>query len=611
MTALESPPPQSPPSGATASRTVQLANVTPAQLLLRYLAMEGATTLFGVPGAAIMQILYELRVQSDTFRYVVTRQETGAAYIADGYARVSDGLGVVLVTSGPGATNALTGTVNADTCGTALLTISGEIKEMFFGMAYLQEGADLSLDVNEVYAAACAYSAMIDNSANFCTLFEQALRDARSVPRRAVHVSLPLDVSQQLMTTVTVPAQPANYRAAPKAGPDGNTTDKVLSALLEAQQPVIMLGNGARRALRGSRSQHLTDFVEKFEIPVMTTPGAKGIFPESHRLSLRNYGLAGCRWSTSYLSGPDGGHQFDALLVIGSNLGELATTVTVPYTYSPALLPHGPFIHVDANPEVIGRTFPVDLGIVADAGATIDALLHAAKGKPVPNSAAARKRLIHEIKKDVAPAPPPPPEPTPGTVHPIALMYALNRWLPSGSQVFFDCGNCVGWSLAYLEVDPPSELHSALSMGPMGFAVGAVIGAKLALPDSPCVAICGDGAFVMHAGEVATAAQYGANAIWVVLADADLAMVSQGMGQFYPGMNWTDYYQSGAPDLAGLATSLGAKATSVTDGAALGTALTAALAGAASAPQVVVVTVDPAAEPPYYVPAAPKPGEPT
>jgi acetolactate synthase I/II/III large subunit len=592
-------------SGATTSRTVQLANVSPAQLLLRYLAMEGATTLFGVPGAAIMQILYELRVQSDTFRYVVTRQETGAAYIADGFARVSDGLGVVLVTSGPGATNALTGTVNADTCGTALLTISGEIKEMYFGMAYLQEGADLSLDVNEVYAAGCAYSAMVDNPANFCTLFEQALRDARSVPRRAVHVSLPLDVSQQVLPTVTVPAQPANYRAAPKASPDKDTTRQVLSALLKAQQPMIMLGNGARRALRGPRLQRLTDFGEKFEIPVMTTPGAKGVFPESHRLSLRNYGLAGCRWTTSYLGGPDGGHPFDALLVIGSNLGELATTVTVSAgnIYGPLLLPQGPFIHVDADPDVIGRTFPVDLGIVAEAGATMDALFAAAKDKPVPNSAAGRKKLIKAIKENVAPAPPPPPTPTPGTVHPIALMYALNRWLPSGSQVFFDCGNCVGWSLAYLEIDPPSELHSALSMGPMGFAVGAVIGAKLALPDSTCVAICGDGAFVMHAGEVATAAQYGANAIWVVLADADLSMVSQGMGQFYPGMNWTDYYKSGAPDLAGLATSLGANPTSVTDGAVLGTALTAAIAGAATAPQVVVVTVDPAAEPPYYVAA--------
>jgi acetolactate synthase-1/2/3 large subunit len=170
--------------------------------------------------------------------------------------------------------------------------------------------------------------------------------------------------------------------------------------------------------------------------------------------------------------------------------------------------------------------------------------------------------------------------------------------------VFFDCGNCVGWSLAYLEIDPPSELHSALAMGPMGFAVGAVIGAKLALPDSACVAITGDSAFVMHAGEVATAAQHGAGAIWVVLGDGDLKMVSQGMGEFYPGMDWNDYYASGAPDLVGLATALGAEATLVNDVANLETALTSALNGSANAPQVVVVTVDPTAEPPYYVPPA-------
>jgi len=589
---------------ASTSRTVQLANVTPAQLVLRYLAMEGATTLFGIPGAAIMQLLYELRVQSDTFRYVICRQETGAAYMADGYARVTDGLGVVLVTSGPGATNALTGTVNADNSGTALLTISGEVAESVFGMAYLQEGIDLGLDVNEVYAAACDYSAVIDNPSNFCTLFEQALRDARSVPRRAVHVSLPVDVSKTALQAVTVPAAPSNYRAAPTAGCDQATAENVAEALLDAQQPLILLGNGARLALRGERLAALASFVERFAIPVMTTPGAKGVFPEDHGLALRNYGLAGCRWTTSYLGGgPNGDHPFDALLVFGSSLGELATTVTPPNSYSPQLLPNGPFIHVDADPEVIGRAFPVDTGIVAEAGATMDALFAAAEGKPVPNSAAGRRMLVADIKENVPPAPPPPPSPTPGTVHPIALMYALNRWLPSGAQVFFDCGNCVGWSLAYLEIVPPTELHSALAMGPMGFAVGAVIGAKMALPDATCVAICGDGAFVMHAGEVATAAQYGANPIWVVLADADLAMVSQGMAQFYPGLNWTDYYTSGAPDLVGLAKSLGANATLVSDEPALGTALTAALAGAATAPQVVVVTVDPAAEPPYYVPA--------
>jgi acetolactate synthase-1/2/3 large subunit len=591
-------------SSTPAARTVELTNVTPAQLLLRYLAMEGATTLFGVPGAAVMQVLYELRIQSDTFRYIICRQETGAAYIADGYARVSDGLGVLLVTSGPGATNALTGTVNADTSGTALLTISGEVKEQFFGMAYLQEGIDLSLDVNEVFAAACDYSAVIDNPANFCTLFEQALRDARSVPRRAAHVSLPVDVSAEALPSVSVPAAPENYRAAPAAGCDEESAEQILRALRRASRPVIMLGNGARIALRGERQASFTSFVERFAIPVMTSPGAKGIFPERHPLSLRNYGIAGCWWTSSYLGGPPGGEPFDALLVIGSQLGELATTVTQPNVYSPLLMPNGPFIHVDANPAVIGRNFPVDIGIVADAGATIDAVIAASQNSKVPRGVAARRRLIKEMKANVPPAPPPSPDPpTPGTVHPVALMDALNQGLPPGSHVFVDCGNCVGWSLAYLEVNPPSEIHSSLAMGPMGFAVGAVVGAKLALPESACVAVCGDGAFLMHAGEVATAAQYGVGAIWVILADQNLAMVSQGMAAFYPGLNWTDYYVTGAPDPVGLARALGAQAALVNDAADLQPAIAAALTGSATAPQALVVTVDPAAVPPYYIPA--------
>lgn len=587
------------------ARTVTLANVSVAQLLLRYLAMEGATTLFGIPGAAVMEVAYQLRVQADSFRYIICRHETGAAYAADGYARVTGGLGVVLVTSGPGATNALTGTVNADNCGTPMLTISGEVAEMWFGMAYLQEGIDSGLNVDDVYRAACHYSAIIDNPTNFCTLFEQALRDARAVPGRAVHVAIPVDVSKSSLTSVTVPAAPVNYRPAPPGGCDPSTATQIIDSLLTAQRPLIMLGNGARAAMRGARQAPFAALVQQYAIPVMTTPGAKGIFPEAHELSLRNYGLAGSRWATSYLVGYPDPDRFDALVVIGSDLGELATTVTVGATsmYDKELFPAGPFIHVDADPAVIGRAFPVDAGVVAEAGATIDALLAAAQGQPVPASAAARQALIAQIKQNVPSAPPPAGNPTPGTVDPIALMDAVNVGLPAGSQIFFDCGNCVGWSLAYLEVNPPSELHSALSMGPMGFAVGAVVGAKLALPGSPCVAICGDGAFVMHAGEVATASQYGLGAIWVVLADADLAMVSQGMATFYPGMNWSDYYTSGAPDLVGLGTSLGANAVLVDDAANLNAAVAAALAGSASAPQVIVVKVDPAAIPPYYVPA--------
>ena len=264
------------------------------------------------------------------------------------------------MTSGPGATNALTGTVNADSCGTPLMTISGEVAEMWFGMAYLQEGIDSGLDVDDVYRAACHYSAVIDNPMNFCTLFEQALRDARAVPGRAVHVTLPVDVSKQSLASVTVPAAPVNYRPSPPGGCDPSTAGQIVDALLGAQHPVIMLGNGARTAMRGARQAALAAFVEQYSIPVMTTPGAKGIFPEGHVLSLRNYGLAGSRWATSYLVGYPSPAPFDALLVIGSDLGELATTVTVGATtlYDKELLPAGPFIHVDADPGVIGRAFP-------------------------------------------------------------------------------------------------------------------------------------------------------------------------------------------------------------------------------------------------------------
>jgi acetolactate synthase-1/2/3 large subunit len=140
-------------------------------------------------------------------------------------------------------------------------------------------------------------------------------------------------------------------------------------------------------------------------------------------------------------------------------------------------------------------------------------------------------------------------------------------------------------------------------MGPMGFAVCAVVGAKLAAPTAACVAVVGDGALLMHGSELSTAAQHGVGAIWIVLDDGDLTMVSQGMAEFFPGLDWTDYYSLGATDIVGYATALGANAVEVTSDDALPAALAGALSGAATGkPQVVSVKVDPTAQPPYYAP---------
>jgi acetolactate synthase-1/2/3 large subunit len=582
-----------------------LEKITPAQLVLRYLELEGVTTIFGIPGGSLLYVLDGLR-DSGRLTYIVPRHEGGAAYMADGYARVCDrGLGVVAVAAGPGATNALTGAVNAHNSGTSLLTLSSEPARKYFGKGYLQEGVDCDLDVRAVYQAANGHSVLIDDAEDFCTLFQQALRDARSVPGVAVHVSLPVDVSCQEVDSVRFPTSTDQYRVVPD-NDDPHEVEVALDRLLDARRPLIFLGNGCRQALRDqARAARLREFAERFEIPVMTTPGGKGLFPESHRLSLRNYGLACNPWTGTYLTPPAGEGPYDALLVLGSKLGQLATSPTLWPTRSwdHQLIPEGPFIQVDLDQSVIGRAFPVSQGIVADVGRVINTLHAKGKHRPVPASAGGRRAWIDRIKAQQQPGSGPSTTRPSKVVAPTDLMSAVNdllKSLPAGAQIFVDSGNCVGWSLRCLEIDPPTELHTALAMGSMGFAVSAVVGAKLARPDQPCVAITGDAAFLMHGSEVSTAAHYKAAAVWIVLDDGSHTMADQGLAAYFPEKDWDGYYSIGRPDLAAYATALGAKAWTVSARDQLGPVLAEAVKPEGAEPRVVVVAIDPEPVPPYY-----------
>jgi acetolactate synthase-1/2/3 large subunit len=588
--------------------------LTVAQLLLEYLKLEDATTIFGIPGGATIYVIDELKKQNATFDFVVSRQETGAAYTAHGYAAVSGRLGVVLTTSGPAASNALAGTVNADAAGCPLLTITGEVPEKAFGMGYLQEGIDADLDIDTIYRNAVAYSAVIANQSDAATLIEQALRVARSEPSRAAHLSIPNDVAGSCVLgpdsknpyTIWFPDSSSRYRTVP-SGTDNAAVKLAFEALSSATRPLLFLGNGARGALSDSaRMARFTELVEDWALPVMTTPDAKGIFPEGHALSLRNYGICACAWPDAYIRTPTDRDHFDALMVLGSALGQLATTVVNVDQFSKNLVPSKSFIHVDLNQAMIGRSFPVTQGIVADVGATIDALCDVAVGEnPDPVTTQARLELITSIKAATSPfADPDGRESEAAPIHPAALVRVINDTMPNG-HIFIDAGNCVGWSLNNLVVNPPLAYHSALDMGPMGFGVCAVVGAKIAAPDETCLAIVGDGAFMMHAAEVSTAAAHNVGAIWVVLYDNDLAMVSQGMGQLFPpAADWEDYYALGAPDLVKVAEGFGADAVAIArtqTPADFEEALQTAIQNAneSSKPQVIVVSVDTQPMPPY------------
>jgi acetolactate synthase-1/2/3 large subunit len=588
---------------------VTLEGATVSQVLLYYLKLEGVRKIFGIPGAAVMDLAYELRRQRDTFEYIICRHESGAAYIADGYARVTGELGVVLVTSGPGASNALTGSMNAEADGSPLLTISGEIAEALGGRGYLQAGIDGRLNIDEIYAAATDYSAVIASAADAQTLIAQALRDARGLPHHASHLSLPLDVSQATLPSVQLPVTPGSYRTTP-ASTDPAGITQMFDELVRAHYPLIMLGNSCRRLLHGDRLVRFVAFVEKFGIPVITSADGKGVFPESHQWSLRNFGMAPCQWPQYYFNpdrvDPALPAQFDALAVLGSELNEFGTQ-----KWNPALAPAGPFMQVDLDPAVIGRGYPIDLGIVAEVGHVIDELCTLGENaSPDDRAVESRAGFIAAIKQF-----PPWPDPdardsTSSPIMPQALMKLIGDLTPEGSCIFVDCANSVGWTLSNLVIDPPTEIHYALSVAPLGFAIGGVIGARMGRPHSTCVAIVGDGAFLMHGTEVSTAAAHSVGAIWIILEDNNMTMVNQGMNYFYPEADdWSNYYDFNKPDLAMFARSLGADAYEVLSPSEFGPAYLEAIrkANAESKPQVIVAKVDPTPLPPFYPPKPPAP----
>ena len=550
-----------------------------AELLLDYLKLEGVDVLFGVPGGAIIFILEQLRERRAEFDFVICRHETGAAYIADGYYRTTGKLGVVLTTAGPSAINALTGSMNAEAGNSAVLTITGEVPEQYFGKGYLQEGVDAHLNVAAVYANAIGSSAIIPSASSFQTLVERALRAALSRPRRASHLSIPNDVAGQPVEPkktpggpdagIPFPSSPANYRTSP-SGADPALMAEAFAALAGARKPLVFLGNGTREALRdGARRERFEAFVTRYAIPVMTTPDGKGVFPESHPMSLRNYGMTGCAWPDLYIGATDGGEpgpdHFDALVVIGSSLGELATSPTAMRHYDKGLIPAGPLIQIDLDQSVIGRSFPTTLGIVGDAAAAIDQLCTLAGTREPGDGTDRRRHAIGALKESTPPFEyPAEREGSAVPLHPAAAMRVLNEAMRDG-HIFIDAGNCVGWSLNNIVIDPPTQFHIALGMGPMGFAVGAVVGGKIGAPDKDCVAVVGDGAFMMHGAEISTAAQNKVGAVWIVLYDDDLAMVSQGMGALFPPPgDWRETYRLGAPDLVKFSEGLGADAVAVT-----------------------------------------------
>jgi len=551
--------------------------------LIELLYQQNIKHVFGIPGGAIAPILKALR-QFKKVEYVIAAHEGGAAYMADGYARMKNRPGFVFVTSGPGATNALTGIACAQAAGVPVFLISGQSATHMFHRGSIQESTNDGVNIIEIFRHACEVSELAGNPNSLYRIFFKAWRACMATPGRAVHLSIPLDVSshQFAINSLEQLVKPWDLVSSPI---DLGQVKEAFGMISQAIRPLIFLGSGARKTFENNpeRLNKFSELLLRLGIPVATSAQAKGIFPESHPCSLGAYAISGSEQAVKFISEK----APDVTLVIGSSLGEWTTQ-----SWDKNFEPTQALIQVDIDQRKIGMAFPTKLSILGDAGAFIDGFLECIlKEATQPNwennrvfLKAFKSKFVGEleIKSEF--------------VAPQQVMYTLNEITTEKTSYFIDCGNCMSWAVHLLKIDPPAQHFMTTTVATMGWANGAVIGAKLAAPERDCICVTGDGSFLMNGQEICTAAKYNVGVVYVVLFDNSLGMVNQGEHiTSRKELPMDDgYYDLGGPDLCKFSEGLGARACLVDRADDLKLELSRAILEARikNKPQVVVVKID-------------------
>lgn len=493
----------------------------------------GVRVVFGIPGGTISPVNDAL-LDHPEVEVFVTRHESEAVFAACGHANSTGGVGVVFVTSGPGLTNAITGITSAKCDAVPLLVLAGEVPRPLQGKGALQDGSTHHLNMLNVVKSLAKDVFELAEPKTAALRIQDALRTARQGVPGPVVVTLPLDV---LMAEA--PPVVSSFAAASASFTlDAGVLDAVHGRLIDDPRPLLFAGSGLRR---GDGPEKLRAFAERYQLPVVTSPKAKGVFPEDHPLSLGVFGIGGHPSALRYVS-----EGVSTLLAVGTSLGDLATE-----GWNPALKPARCLIHVDLEPSVIGRNYPADIGVVAPAAAFFDAM----STRPAPAS----RRLSFGVETHSDPEVE--REGTEGRIAPSRAVYELQRALPADARFFIDSGEHFLFAAHYLKLSRPDQFTAMTGLGSMGSSIGLAIGAKLADPQRASCVIIGDGGFTMIGMEVLDAVARGLPIVVAVMNDARLGMCALGHDAVYgrvPGM------EVPSVDMPAFAASLGAEGYTVT-----------------------------------------------
>ncbi|WP_394839956.1 biosynthetic-type acetolactate synthase large subunit [Pendulispora rubella] len=481
---------------------------TGAQIIWEALIREEVKVVFGYPGGAIMPA-YDSILQYP-IHHVLVRHEQGAAHMADGYARASGEVGVCIATSGPGATNLVTGIATAMLDSVPMVCITGQVNSKLIGSDAFQE-----TDITGVTLPITKHNYVVSDVNKIASTIREAFYIARSGRPGPVLVDITKDAQQA--TTVPVwsdePVRLPGYR------PDHRTSvedlERAAEMIASAKRPIIFAGHGIVRA---EATRLLLEFVEKTGIPVATTLLGLGGFPATHPASLGMMGMHGEAWVNQAIQ------EADLLLALGMRFDDRVTGNLKNYAV------HAKKIHFELDPAEINKNVRVDLRLVGDVKDTLRALLP----KLAPRNCKPWMDSINSMKGDSA-VRDIQKMPHDGRLFAAHVMHDLWRITEGKAIVVTDVGQHQMWEAQYYKHDHPRKLITSGGLGTMGFALPAAIGARFAKKEEEIWVIAGDGGFQMTACELSTAAQEGIKINIAIINNGYLGMVRQWQEFFYDG----------------------------------------------------------------------------
>ncbi|MGF7046708.1 acetolactate synthase-1/2/3 large subunit [Paenibacillus sp. DS2015] len=503
--------------------------ISGSEILLRSLLLEGVECVFGYPGGAVLYI-YDAMYGFDDFKHVLTRHEQGAIHAADGYARASGKVGVCIATSGPGATNLVTGIATAYMDSVPMVVITGNVATTLIGTDAFQEA-----DITGITMPITKHSYLVRDVEDLPRIIHEAFHIASTGRKGPVLIDIPKDVSAA--KTLFQPGESINLRGYnPRTVPNKLQLDKLVAAIEQAERPFILAGGGV---IYSGAHEALHEFVTKTEIPITTTLLGLGAFPSGHELWTGMPGMHGTYGSNHAIQ------QCDLLINIGARFDDRVTGKLNGFA------PLAKIVHIDIDPAEIGKNVPTDIPIVGDVKTTLEMINSDVKRT---DKADAWRAQVKQWKLEQ----PFRYKDSEEVLKPQWVIEMLNETTKGEAIVTTDVGQHQMWAAQYYKFNKPRSWITSGGLGTMGFGLPSAIGAQMAEPERLVISINGDGGIQMCSQELAICAINNIPVKIVIINNQVLGMVRQWQELIYD-TRYSHIDLAGSPDFVKLAEAYGVK----------------------------------------------------